>query len=34
MMDVLREKYQKEIDDLKNKYDAMEEADSKYLEAL
>ena len=34
MMDVLREKYQQEIDDLQNKYDAMEEADSKYLEAL
>ena len=34
MMDVLREKYQQEIDDLQNKYDAMNEADDKYLESL
>lgn len=34
MMDVLREKYQQEIDDLQNKYDTMNEADNKYLESL
>ena len=34
MIDVLREKYQQEIDDLQNKYDAMNEADNKYLESL
>ena len=34
MIEILREKYQKEIDDLQNKYDAMNEADNKYLESL
>jgi hypothetical protein len=34
MIEVLREKYQTQIDDLKNKYDAMNEADTKYLDSL
>lgn len=32
--DVLKEKYQEEVDDLKDKYDAMKDADDKYLDAL
>jgi hypothetical protein len=34
MADTLKEKYQKEIDDLKNKYSSMEEADNNYLDSL
>lgn len=32
--DVLKEKYQEQVDDLKDKYDAMKDADNDYLDAL